>query len=159
MAAGAALMAVGLALLSTVSADTPPLVVALVVAVFQFGVAPLVTLGNNMVLSAAPPEATGQASGTSQTLNELGGALGIAVLGSVLQSVYRGHLDVHGLPPAAATHARSSLAVAAHLGPQVLDSARHAFVDGLQYALLGGAAALVLAAAAVLALYRTQDSR
>jgi EmrB/QacA subfamily drug resistance transporter len=129
----------------------------------------LVPLGAGMGLAMTPATAAltdalprakqGVGSALNDLSRELGGALGIAVLGSVLQSVYRGHLDVHGLPPAAATHARSSLAVAAHLGPQVLDSARHAFVDGLQYALLGGAAALVLAAAAVLALYRARASR
>ncbi|HWI74840.1 MAG TPA: hypothetical protein VNT55_22960, partial [Baekduia sp.] len=54
-----------------------------VVLIFQAGVAPLVTLGMNIVLSAAPPEKTGAASGTAQTCNELGGALGIALLGSL----------------------------------------------------------------------------
>jgi DHA2 family multidrug resistance protein-like MFS transporter len=83
MAAGALLMVVGLAALSQVGDGTAPLVVSLVVLVFQVGVAPLVTLGMNLVLSAAPPEKTGAASGTAQTCNELGGALGIALLGSL----------------------------------------------------------------------------
>jgi DHA2 family multidrug resistance protein-like MFS transporter len=111
MAAGAALMAVGLAALSAVGAGTSPLVVALVVAIFQLGVAPLVTLGNNMVLSAAPPEATGQASGTSQTLNELGGALGIAVLGSIGTA----HLpaDLRDATDSAFTHGLSTVALIA----------------------------------------------
>ncbi|WP_051222829.1 MFS transporter [Conexibacter woesei] len=109
MASGAALMAVGLAALSMVDADTPPALVALVVAVFQFGVAPLVTLGNNLILGAAPPEATGQASGTSQTLNELGGALGIAVLGSIGTA----HLpaDLRDATDAAFTHGMSVVAL------------------------------------------------
>lgn len=83
MAGGALIMVVGLAALSLLGASTPPLVVSLVVLVFQAGVAPLVTLGMNLVLSAAPPESTGAASGTAQTCNELGGALGIALLGSL----------------------------------------------------------------------------
>ncbi len=83
MAGGALIMVAGLAALSLLHEATPPLVVSLVVLVVQFGVAPLVTLGMNMILSAAPPEATGAASGTAQTCNELGGALGIALLGSL----------------------------------------------------------------------------
>jgi hypothetical protein len=89
---------------------------------------------------------------------ELGGALGIAVLGSVLQSVYRNHLDVSGLPGPAADQARSSLALAMHLGPQVANSAQSAFVDGFHVALLVGSAALVVAAAAVVALHRKAQS-
>ncbi|MEA2169587.1 MAG: transporter, family, multidrug resistance protein [Solirubrobacteraceae bacterium] len=83
MTGGALIMVAGLAALSRVQATTAPVVVSLVVLVFQVGVAPLVTLGMNIILSAAPPEATGAASGTAQTCNELGGALGIALLGSL----------------------------------------------------------------------------
>jgi hypothetical protein len=85
---------------------------------------------------------------------ELGGALGIAVLGSLLQSVYRDHLDVSGLRGPAAENARSSLALASRLGPRVAHSAQSAFIDGMQYALLGGAAAVTVAAIGVLALHR-----
>lgn len=83
MAGGALIMVVGLTALSQVGESTAPLVVSLVVLIFHLGVAPLVTLGMNLVLSAAPPEKTGAASGTVQTCNELGGALGIALLGSL----------------------------------------------------------------------------
>jgi hypothetical protein len=85
---------------------------------------------------------------------ELGGAVGIAVLGSILQSVYRNHLDVSGLSSPAAEHARSSLALASRLGPTVAHSAQGAFVDGMQYALLGGAAAAAGAALVVVGLHR-----
>ena len=85
---------------------------------------------------------------------ELGGALGIAVLGSVLQSVYRSNLDVSGLPGPAAEQARSSLALATRLGPNVAASAENAFVDGMHVALWIGAAVLLAAAAAVTALHR-----
>jgi DHA2 family multidrug resistance protein-like MFS transporter len=157
MAAGAALMAVGLAALSAVGAGTPPLVAALVIAIFQAGVAPLVTLGNNLVLSAAPPAATGQASGTSQTLNELGGALGIAVLGSVGTALYRGRVDdapTGGVSAGDAHAVHDTLAGAAsvggHLPSGLFDTAQTAFTHGMSVVALVGAG-LMLTVATLLA--------
>jgi EmrB/QacA subfamily drug resistance transporter len=105
------------------------------------------------VTDALPKDKQGVGSAMNDLARELGGALGIAVLGSILQSVYRDHLDVSGLPPAASDHARESLALASRLGPQVARSAETAFVDGMQYALLGGAAALLVAAISVVVLH------
>ena len=106
------------------------------------------------ITNALPKEKQGVGSAINDLARELGGALGIAVLGSLLQSVYRDHLDVSGLPGPAADHARASLALASRLGPDVASSARAAFIDGMQYALLGGAAAVIVAAVGVLLLHR-----
>jgi EmrB/QacA subfamily drug resistance transporter len=106
------------------------------------------------VTDALPKDKQGVGSAMNDLARELGGALGIAVLGSILQSAYRDHLPVAGLPPAAAGKARESLALASRLGPRVAHNAEAAFVDGMQYALLGGAAAVLVAAIGVLALYR-----
>ena len=130
-------MAVGLPLLSTLGSGTPPIVAALVLAVFQLGVAPLVTLGNNLIIGSAPPQAAGQASGTSQTFNELGGALGIAVLGSIGTALYRGGCTgaTAGLPGADARAVHDTLAraasVAGHLPPHVIHTAQTAFTHGM----------------------------
>lgn len=118
MAGGAGIMVVGLAALSLVGSDTAPLVVSLVVLVFQLGVAPLVTLGMNIVLSAAPPEKTGAASGTAQTCNELGGALGIALLGSL--GTAQGSI-VSGLAVVAITGAAIMLAITGLIWTQLRD--------------------------------------
>jgi DHA2 family multidrug resistance protein-like MFS transporter len=157
MSCGAALMAAGLAALSAVDASTPPLVAALVIATFQLGVAPLVTLGNNLVLSSAPPAATGQASGTSQTLNELGGALGIAVLGSVGTALYRGQIDTAptGGVSAGDVHAvhdtlAGAASVAGDLPAGLFGAAQAAFTHGMSVVELVGAG-LMLAVAALLA--------
>jgi DHA2 family multidrug resistance protein-like MFS transporter len=157
MASGAALMAVGLAALSMLSTGTPPIVAALVLATFQIGVAPLVTLGNNLVIGSAPPHATGQATGTSQTLNELGGALGIAVLGSLGTALYRGQIDDAATPgvPSADVHAvHDSLAgaasVADHLPPSLVHAAQTAFTHGMSVVALV-TAGLMLAVATLLA--------
>jgi EmrB/QacA subfamily drug resistance transporter len=112
------------------------------------------TPATSAVTDALPADKQGVGSAVNDLSRELGGALGIAVLGSILQSVYRAHLDVTGLPGAAADHARSSLALATRFGPSVAHSAQGAFVDGLQYALLGGAAAAAFAAVAVAVLHR-----
>ncbi len=106
------------------------------------------------ITDALPKEKQGVGSAMNDLARELGGALGIAVLGSLLQSTYRSHLDVGRLPEPAADHARSSLALASRLGPQVAHSAQAAFVDGMQYALIGGAVAVMIAAVGVLILRR-----
>ena len=157
MASGAALMTTGLAALSTLSSGTPPIVAALVIAIFQIGVAPLVTLGNNLIIGSAPPQAAGQASGTSQTLNELGGALGIAVLGSLGTALYRGQIDHAATPGIASTDAHAfhdtlagAASVAAHLPPSVFHAAQTAFTHGMTVVALV-TAGLMLAVAGLLA--------
>ncbi|MEU3193498.1 hypothetical protein ABZ686_23355 [Streptomyces sp. NPDC006992] len=132
---------------------------ALVVLAFclvSLGVGTVMTLTNSMVLAAVPPERAGAASAVSETGIELG-ALGVAVLGSVLTSVYRMRLDpVDGVPAAALETARETLGnalAAAHLGGEpgrvLVAEARSAFTVGVQAAGLAGAA--LLAVAAVLA--------
>jgi DHA2 family multidrug resistance protein-like MFS transporter len=56
------------------------------------GLSPMLTLVNDVILSNAPPERAGAASGISETGAELGVALGIAVLGSIGAAIYRAHL-------------------------------------------------------------------
>ena len=104
------------------------------------------------------------ASGLSETGTELGGALGIALLGSIATAVYRGQLTgarPAGIRPPAITAARGSLAAALHtagqlpphLSTSLRTAARGAFTQGLHTAAILGAAiaiTLALAAAAVL---------
>ena len=85
---------------------------------------------------------------------ELGGALGIAVLGSVMQSGYRSHLNPTNLPQPLADQARSSVGLATRLGAPVADQARHAFTVGMQSALVGAAVLTALTAVAVAALLK-----
>jgi MFS family permease len=140
--------------LSTLDAGSSyrPLLVGLVP--LGVGMALAMTPATAAITDALPREKQGVGSAMNDLARELGGALGIAVLGSVLQSVYRSNLDVSGLPAPAADHAQSSLALAVRLGPQVASSAESAFVDGLQVALWIGSGVLLAAAVAVGALHR-----
>ena len=137
--------------------------------VLAVGSAVVVTLGTDVIISAAPPERAGAASGISETAAELGGALGIALLGSVGAAVYRGAVDdgvPRRLPTDDATAARETLAgavdAAGHLPARpadaLLDAAHDAFAHGLETAaLIGVVLALAATAAALLVLRRADD--
>ncbi|HSA89157.1 MAG TPA: MFS transporter [Burkholderiales bacterium] len=93
MAGGLALAALGFLLITQAGrVDGPGLVVAGMV-LQAIGLAPVFTLTNDLIMSAAPPERAGAASGISETSSELGGALGIALLGSLATAVYGAALD------------------------------------------------------------------
>src|SRR5262249_11803443 len=80
--------------------------------VISLGLAPVFTATTDLIVSSAPPERAGAASGISETGAELGGALGIAVLGSIGVAVYRGHLasaPPPGIPSQAAAAAHDTL--------------------------------------------------
>jgi MFS transporter, DHA2 family, multidrug resistance protein len=145
MAAGMVMAAAGFVVLTKVGASSGllPLVAASIL--FSVGLAPAITLVTDIVLGAAPPERAGAASALSETSAELGGALGIAILGSVGVAAYRGAMALavpSAVPPEAVEAARSTLggavAAAAKLPEAVaaplLAAAREAFTVGFQRA-------------------------
>ena len=108
------------------------------------------------ITSALPDDKQGVAASLNDTVRELGAAVGIALIGSVLNSAYRANVGTAtaGLPTGAAEAVEEgiggALVVAGQLGPKgigLADAARDAFVDGMAPALLLGAGACVLAAA------------
>nr|WP_226921385.1 MFS transporter [Georgenia subflava] len=138
-----------------------PLVLAYVL--FQLGCGPMVTLGTDLVVGSAPPEKAGSAAATSEAAGELGYALGIAVLGSVAAAAYRAALGPlpEGLTGEQAAAVREGLAgadaVAGALGAEgaaLLDSARQAFLAGMDVALAGVALAMVTIAVLALTMLR-----
>ena len=118
MAGGLALAALGFLLITQAGhVDGPGLVVAGMV-LQSIGLAPVFTLTNDLIMSAAaPPERAGAASGISETSSELGGALGIALFGSLATAVYGAALDpstvAQALKLTAAVSAALVLAMAA----------------------------------------------
>jgi EmrB/QacA subfamily drug resistance transporter len=112
------------------------------------------------ITASLPEEKQGVASALNDTVREMGGAVGIALIGSVLNSAYQANIEpaTSALPPAVAEPVSEgiggALGVAAQMGADgtaLLDSARQAFVDGMVPALLL-AAGLSLAAALYTAL-------
>ncbi len=116
------------------------------------GMGAAMTPATSAITSALPKAQQGVASAMNDLSREVGGALGIAVLGSIATAVYRGHLNLPGLPDAVVDKARASFAVAAHLGGPIATHADSAFVHGFQVAFLSAAGAAVAAAVAVAAL-------
>ncbi|MGW7099077.1 MFS transporter [Streptomyces sp. NPDC054883] len=150
IAGGFALAAAGFALMGLVGTDS--LWLLLVGAgVLASGIVTVMSLVSDMALGSAPAEKAGSAASLLETGQEFGGALGMALLGSLGTAVYRG--DLAGADPAVRETLGGAVAVAQRLGGeaggQVLTLAREAFVHGMRYAAWGGTALLL--AAAVLA--------
>jgi DHA2 family multidrug resistance protein-like MFS transporter len=132
--------------------------------IFSMGLAPVITLATDMIVGAAPPERAGSAAALSETSSEFGGALGIAVLGSVGTAIYRSRMagdPPSGVEPELLETARDTLGgavgvaetLAAEFAEPMLEAARAAFVQGLQMtAAISVAVALAAAIAAVMML-------
>ena len=98
MPAGMILSAAGMVLIAMMNASSG---IGLLVAAYitmSFGVNVAMTLTTDTIMTVAPPERAGAASGISETAAELGAALGIALLGSVSTAYYRSAMGV-GMPP------------------------------------------------------------
>ena len=161
---GLAFGTLGLFLLTQVGTTNGLLLLVVASVVISLGLAPVFGLTTELIVGSAPPERAGAASGISETGAELGGALGIAILGSVGAALYRGGFAstiLTGLPPEAATAAKDTLGgavgVASTLPAGTADTllvvARTAFVDGMHVAAaIAGVIGLGLAAFAYLTL-------
>ena len=165
---GLAVSASGLAMLAQVgTTDGLALLIAASI-VISIGLAPVFGLTTELIVGSAPPERAGAASGISETASELGGALGIAILGSVGVAIYRSEVASDlpaSVPPVAAEAARDTLggavAVAAELpgemGAAVLDVAQEAFVAAMHFT--SAVATLIAFGQAVLAVVALRNQR
>jgi DHA2 family multidrug resistance protein-like MFS transporter len=141
---GLLLAAVGMGMLALVGSDSLALVV-IGNTLMSVGFGFTFTLTVDLVVGAAPPDRAGAASALAETGAELGGALGLAVLGSLGVAVYR-HLLTSNMPPAispeiaeVAQETLGAAVVAAgqlpgELGAGLLSTAQLAFVQALQLA-------------------------
>jgi MFS transporter, DHA2 family, multidrug resistance protein len=125
--------------------------------VMALGMAPVFTIANEMMITSAPPQRAGAASALAETGSELGGALGIALCGSLGTAIYRAKLAAT-IPPqlseldraAAIATLAGALTNNAQLPAEVVEAlilaARSAFVSAFQGTALLGAAIMALAA-------------
>jgi len=165
-----ALAAIALATLTQVGGSIGLPIVVTASVVISLALSPVFSLTTELIVGSAPPERAGAASGISETGAELGGALGIAILGSLGTAVYRNALVSQlpaGVPSAAAEVARDTLGAAVGVARQLpdgvglalLDTARNAFVQGLHLAAAVSATVAIGAAIMVMILLRGVAAR
>ncbi len=160
IAGGLAVTAAGFGMLIQIDASTSFLYLSTGLVISSLGLAPVFTLTTDLVVGSAPPERAGAASAISETIAELGGALGIAILGSIGTSIYRIELArtiPAGIPSNAQEAAIESLSgaknLAEHLptglGSMLFDIALDSFIHGLQFTVIISAAVAGITAALV----------
>ena len=122
--------------------------------VMSFGINIAITLTTDMIMSAAPPERAGSASGISETSAELGAALGIAIMGSISPAYYRSSLGESlpvGIPADVARRAMATIGGAVSSAAQMADPLRADLIGTARNAFTGSLA-LVAAVCTVLVL-------
>ncbi|MGW2085426.1 MFS transporter [Streptomyces sp. NPDC001880] len=158
--------AIGLALaaVTLMHKETAYPLIGAVLLIVGLGAGFAFTVTSDVILSSVPKEQAGAAGAVSETAYELGAALGIALLGSIVTGAYQTFQSPEGIPPANAAAAHESLGgavEAAHGLPAgqaqaLLAAAQDAFVEGLRLAAGIGAAVLLATAVAAWFLLRGQ---
>jgi MFS transporter, DHA2 family, multidrug resistance protein len=166
MAGGLGLAALSFAALTQVGGPHQLALLVSAYVLLSLGLAPVFTLTTDLIVGSVPPERAGVASGLAETSSEFGGALGIAILGSVLTAIYRGGMAdaVPGdtspeLAEAIRSTLGSTLALAEHLpgatGAHLVEAGRAAFTQAFKVtAVICAAVALTTAMLAAILLRR-----
>lgn len=149
-------MAIAFLILSRTTIHTPYWVLAISIVFFALGMGLAGTPATTAITASLPVSKQGVASAVNDASREVGSALGIAILGSILNQRYRSDVAgaVAGLPHAVAEHVRSSIAFTGSplvhaFGPEgqrLVTQAREAFAQGVDSAVLVGAGLLLVAA-------------
>ncbi|MFF7142926.1 MULTISPECIES: MFS transporter [Streptomyces] len=155
--AGFAIAASGFGMLALTGTDSLRLVLT-ACGVLASGIVMVMSQMTDLALGAAPVEQAGTASSLLETGSEFGGALGMAVLGSIGTAIYRHRIPASAPAPAQETLG-GALAVAGQLpgraGEALVTTAREAFTGGMHGAAVAAAAVLVLSAVAATLLRRS----
>ncbi|MEU1213755.1 MFS transporter [Streptomyces sp. NPDC005791] len=161
---GLGAIGVSLAVVTVIHKETGYPLIGVLLLVVGIGAGFAFTVTSDVILSSVPKEQAGSASAVSETAYELGAALGIALLGSIVTGVYQGFGTPEGVPAAAASAAHESLGGAvetaehlpAQLGSDLVVAAQEAFVNGLRVSAAVGAVVLLATAVAAWFLLRDQ---
>ena len=154
VAGGLATLAAGLLLMTGFAVDSPYGIVAASYGLLGVGIGLAMTPATDSVMGSLPLAKASVGSAVNDATRTTGGALGVAVLGSILSSGYRGDMDAVSVPAAAHDSLAGALAVAARVGgsagERLTETAQQAFVSGMHAAVLVAAGiALVGALVAV----------
>ena len=164
---GLGVAAVGFAVFTQIDRANPLAVIVTGSIIYSLGLSPVVILATDIIVGSAPVKRAGAAGAISETSSELGGALGIAILGSIGTAVYRMRMT-DAMPngvPAVGEIARGTLGGATavaeqlpgQLGATLLGTARDAFVQAfVATAAVNAVLVLATAIAATLLLRRAQ---
>lgn len=140
---GLVLAAIGFALLAQVDVNSGLPFVVSGMLIYSLGIGPVITLATDMIVGAAPPERAGAAAALSETSSEFGGALGIAILGSIGTAIYRSKITAgmpekisHKMVQEATDTLGGAIDVASQLpsevGRSLIQTANVSFVAGMQ---------------------------
>lgn len=161
--------ALGFVVMAFIGPDRGVAVLVAATTIMSLGLAPVFTLGNEIILTAAPPERAGAASAVSETSGELSAALGIALLGSLGMALYRTGLDpalLAAIPDLSRVEASATLGATwiasqglpTAAGLLLFDDARVAFTNAVRVIALIGAALLLLASLIAARILRMEGS-
>ncbi|MGB0114511.1 MAG: MFS transporter [Ilumatobacteraceae bacterium] len=167
---GFAFIVAGFAVMATVDSSTSYLVIALSLMLLGVGMGVTTAPATGSIMSAVPLNKAGVGSAVNDTTREVGGALGIAVLGSIANSVYRSEIrtdSLSQLPPEAADAAGESIGAALGVAAQLpgdaaallTSEAQAAFTDSFSAALWSSAVVAAIIGVVVFAVGRTFDRR
>jgi DHA2 family multidrug resistance protein-like MFS transporter len=165
IAVGLMIAGVGIGLLFEIDANTSFWWILVSLVISSLGLAPVFTLAMDLVVGSAPPARAGAASAISETTAELGGALGIAVMGSIGTALYRKELSgliPDGIPQEAKLVALDTLGGAVQvskslpsdIGNALLGAAHQSFLHGLYLSMIVGVALTMGAAVLVLVMLK-----
>jgi MFS family permease len=159
VSSGLTFVAAGLLLASLLGATTPYIWLAMVLVVMAIGMSITMAPATASIMTSLPLRKAGVGSAWNDTTRELGGALGVAVLGSVMSSQYTSDLAgrLGGVPIEVGRAAESSVGAAvqisaelpAAVGDALSTAAKSAFIDAMGVALVVAAGVALVAAAAV----------
>jgi len=164
MPGGMALMGLGLADLSTAGVHTAYPLIAVAVAIMGAGMGLVMAPASNTIMTTVPAHQAGAGSAINDTIREVGGALGVAIVGSLSAAVYQSRLGsalATAHVPGAVTHAATGSVAAADLtgarlggvpGSELVSAAHSAFVTSMALGIrVAAGVALASAIAAVFA--------
>jgi hypothetical protein len=164
---GFVLLVAGFLVMGVIAPDTPYLVLVLGMVLLGSGMGITMAPATGAIMSSVPLNKAGVGSAVNDTTREVGGALGIAILGSIATSSYRSGVDLSGLPAEAQEAAGESIGAAIGVASQLggdtgaalVMEASQAFTDAFNTTMLVAALIGVASAIAAAIVARHIDER